>query len=475
MSVTQNVDEDQVRRIVEAVVQQVMTDGGGNGRAVGITDGVFPTMDAAVDAATRAQRELVKMTLEQRHRLVEALRAATRANAEDFSRRTLAETGMGRLEDKILKHQNAARLTPGIEDLQTTSWTGDHGLTVVEMAPYGVVGAVTPSTHPVPTMANNAICVIAGGNSAVFNVHPGAKNVSMHAARVLNQALVAAGGPPNLISTVAEPTLETAQELFTHPGINLLLITGGPGVANAAMQSPKKAIVAGPGNPPVVVDETANLEKAARDIIDGGAFDNNILCIGEKQVFVVEQVADELKRLMVQYSAYELDASQIEQLAGHAFVQSKDGDPMVNRELVGRSACVLSERIGLHLDESLRMLIGETDAGHVFVKEEQMMPFLPIIRVPHVEQGIRAALISEHGYRHTAIIHSRNIENMHNMARLMDTTVFVKNGPSYAGVGIGGEGFGSFSIAGLTGEGITSPRTFTRQRRCALIDYFRIT
>ncbi len=472
----QKIEEEQVRRIVEAVVKQVLAAGSaGSAGSSGPTDGVFATVDAAVDAARRAQRNLMRMSLAARAAIIEALRAAVRANAEDFSRRTLAETGMGRLEDKIAKHRNAANLTPGIEDLPTTSWSGDHGLTVVEMAPYGVVGAVTPSTHPVPTLANNAVCLIAAGNAGVFNPHPGAKTVSAYATRVFNQAIVAAGGPPNLIASIESPTIQTAQELFAHPGVDLLLITGGPGVARAAMQSAKKAIVAGPGNPPVVVDETANLEKAARDIIDGGGFDNNILCIGEKQVFVVDKVADELKRLMVHYSAYELEAGQIEQLAGHAFVKGKDGHLAVNRELVGRHACVLAERIGLHLDESLRMLIGETGPGHVFVEEEQMMPFLPIVRVPNVEQAIRAALLSEHGYKHTAIIHSRNIENMHNMARAMDTTIFVKNGPSYAGLGIGGEGFSSFSIAGLTGEGITSPRTFARQRRCVLVDYFRIT
>ena len=472
----QSVNEEQIRRIVEEVVQRVVTSSvGANGRPGNRGDGVFPTVDAAVEAATRAQKELVSMSLAERRDMIEALRGATRDYAEDFSERTLAETGMGRLEDKVQKHHSAARLTPGIEDLEATSWTGDHGLTVVEMAPYGVIGAVTPSTHPVPTMANNAICIIAAGNSVVFNVHPGAAKVSMHATRVFNQAIVEAGGPANLIAAVEEPTIESAQQLFTHPGIRLLLVTGGPGVVKAAMNSPKKVIAAGPGNPPVVVDETADLEKAARDIIDGGAFDNNILCLGEKQVFAVEPVADELKRLMVQYCAYELDSGQIEQLAKHAFVEGKDGHLLANRELVGRSACVLGERIGLHLDESMRMLIGETGAGHVFVEEEQMMPFLPIVRVPNVDQAIRAAVISEHGYRHTAIIHSRNVENMHNMARAVDTTLFIKNGPSYASLGLGGEGFGSFSIAGPTGEGVTSPRTFTRQRRCTLVDYFRIT
>jgi propionaldehyde dehydrogenase len=467
--------EDYIRKIVEEVVQRVVASRPASRSAEGGAGGVFQAVDAAVEAATRAQKELVQRSLEERKKIIEIIRQVTRDNAEEFSRRALAETGMGRFEDKIKKHLVAANTTPGVEDLEAISWTGDHGLTVVEMAPYGVIAAVTPSTHPVPTLVNNAICIIAAGNSAVFNVHPGAKKVSMFAVRLLNEAIVRAGGPANLIAGIEEPTIETANELFNHPGIRVILVTGGPGVARAAMASPKKAIVAGPGNPPVVVDETADLRKAARDIIDGAGFDNNILCIGEKQVFVVESVADELKRLMVQYSAYELNAGQIARLTEVAFLKGPDGHPLVNRELVGRNASVLGARLGLHLDDSLRLLIGETDANHLFVQEEQMMPFLPIVRVPNVEQAIREAVISEHGYKHTAVMHSRNVENMHNMARAVDTSIFVKNGPSYAGLGLGGEGFGTYSIAGPTGEGLTSPRTFTRQRRCALVDYFRIT
>ncbi len=471
----QNVNEEHIRKIVEEVVQRVVTSNMDDSSTAGGEGGVFQTIDAAVQAATRAQLQLVEMSLEQRKQIVEAFRRTSHEYAEEFSRRALAETGMGRYEDKILKHQVAADSTPGVEDLEATSWTGDNGLTVVEMAPFGVIGAVTPSTHPVPTMVNNAICIVSAGNSVVFNVHPAGKKVSMFAVRLINEAVVKVGGPANLVTAVEEPTLESANDLFNHPGIRLLLVTGGPGVAQAALASPKKAIVAGPGNPPVVVDETADLAKAARDIIDGGAFDNNILCLGEKQVFAIDSIADELKRLMVQYSAYELNAQQIDALSQVAFVDGPDGHPTANRELIGRNASVLGERIGLNLDDSLRMLIGETDANHVFVREEQMMPFLPIVRVPNIDQAIREAVISENGYGHTAIIHSRNIENMHRMARAANTTIFVKNGPSYAGVGLGGEGFGTYSIAGPTGEGLTSPRTFTRQRRCALVDYFRIT
>tara|TARA_B100000959_G_scaffold147047_1_gene154417 strand:+ start:225 stop:1049 length:825 start_codon:yes stop_codon:yes gene_type:complete len=274
---------------------------------------------------------------------------------------------------------------------------------------------------------------------------------------------------------MSEPTIETADQLFHHRTVRLVLVTGGAAVARAAMRSGKKAIAAGPGNPPVLVDETADIKRAARDIIDGAAFDNNVLCIGEKQCFVVDSVADELKREMLAYSAVELDRAQVQALTEVALPKGDDGQPHVNRDFVGRNANVLGAAIGLTLDDELRVLIGETDAHHPFVEVEQMMPFLPIVRVRNVDEGIRAAIESEHGYRHTAVIHSRNIENMHNMARAVDTTVFVKNGPSFAGLGVGGEGYATYSIAGPTGEGMTTARTFTRRRRCALIDYFRIT
>ncbi len=474
----QDINEDQVREIVAEVVNRVLshqtTEPSVSSSKAGV-GGVFQEVEAAVAASRRAQEQLLSTTLEDRTCFIDAIRATLREQAEEFAHCTLEETGMGRFEDKVRKHHVAAENTPGVEDLQAVSWTGDHGLTVVEMAPYGVIAAVTPSTHPVPTMASNAIGMIAAGNAGVFNAHPAAKKISANAVQKFNAAIVDVGGPANLITVIEDPTVESATELFNHADVDVILVTGGPVVARAAMSCPKKAIVAGPGNPPVVVDETADLERAARDIVDGAAFDNNLLCIGEKQVFVVDTVADELKSRMVRYSAYELNAEQIERLAQESFVSEYGGESRLNRNLVGRNASVLGARLGLQLEDSLRLLIGETGADHIFVREEQMMPFLPIVRVPNIDQAIRAAVESEQGYGHTAVIHSRNIENMHNMACAVDTTVFVKNGPSYAGLGIGGEGFGTYSIAGPTGEGFTSARTFTRQRRCALVDYFRIT
>lgn len=473
-------DENQIRTVVQEVVREVMASGaagtlsavGPGGRA-----GVFETIEDAIKAAKAAQPHLAAMTLEQRGEIIEAIRKLVYAHSEDFARRTRDETGMGRYEDKILKHQNVAKLTPGIEMLETKAWSGDHGLTIEEMAPFGLIGAITPSTHPVPTMVNNAINFVASGNTAVFCQHPAGKEVSCYALDLLNRAMMDAGAPANCITCIAEPTIESAATVFEHPDVNILLITGGPGVVNAAMKAPKRAICAGPGNPPVVVDETADLERAARAIVDGGSFDNNILCISEKQVFCVESVFDRLKAKMLEYHCVELDKGQVEQLAKNAFGVEDARNcagARLSRDFVGRDAKVLADSIGLGVPDSVRMLIGETEFENVWVQEEQMMPFLPLVRCRNVSEAIDMALKSEHGFSHTSMIHSLNVATMSEMARRVNTTIFVKNGPSYAGDGLGGEGYPSYSIATPTGEGITNPCTFTRKRRCTLVDYFRI-
>lgn len=476
-----NLDEIQIQSVVEQVVRRLVAEreapaviapparyeNKGN-------DGLFDDLEEAIVAASEAQRALEAMSLEQRRDLIVAIRRESMAHSKGIAQKTVEETGMGKVPHKIRKLEVVVQHTPGVEDLQPTAWTGDNGLTVVEMAPFGVIAAVTPSTHPVPTMVNNAISFIAAGNSAVFAPHPSAKDVSALGLQMLNRAIVGAGGPPNLLVAVREPSIETAQSLFVHPGIDLVLVTGGGGVVKAAMQAPKRVIAAGPGNPPVVVDETADVEKAALGIIEGGGFDNNILCIGEKEVFAVQSVADDLMRHLKANNCVELDRSQIDALTKIAFPRDDNGDWMLNRDLVGRSAHVLAAQIGLNISPDTELLIGEVENEHDFVQHEQMMPFVPIVRTPDVHRAIDWAIRAEQGYRHTAVMHSKNVENMTVMARRCKCTIFVKNGASSAGLGAGGEGYTSFSIATPTGEGCTSARTFTRQRRCALIDYFRI-
>lgn len=437
-------------------------------------DGIFDQIEDAIDAASDAQRALVAMSLDTRRAIVSTIRETAMLHAKGLAKCTLDETGMGRISHKIRKFEVAAQLTPGVEDLEPQAWSGDHGLTVVEPAPFGVAAAITPSTHPIPTIVNNAISFIAAGNSVVFNPHPAAKTVSTQGIQIFNRAITESGGPPNLISAVSDPTIQTGQALFIHPKIDIILVTGGESVARAALQSPKRAIVAGPGNPPVVVDETADIEKAAQSIIEGGAFDNNILCIGEKEIFVVESVADELKRSLLSNHCLEIDPGQIDILTEHAFPLDNSGSLILNRELVGKNPQILGDLIGLNVPSETELLIGEVDVSNQFVQNEQMMPFIPIVRVPDVHTAIELAIQAEKGYHHTAVIHSKNVESMTIMARKCQCTIFIKNGPSSAGLGAGGEGYTSFSIATPTGEGVTSARTFTRQRRCTLVDYFRI-
>jgi acyl-CoA reductase-like NAD-dependent aldehyde dehydrogenase len=395
---------------------------------------------------------------------------------EELSSDAAAETGLGRVEDKKIKNRLVIEKTPGTEDLISRAKSGDNGLTVFERAPYGVIGTITPSTNPTSTIICNTIGMVAAGNGVVFNVHPSAKNVSIKNIRLINKAIVQAGGPSNLVCTIANPTIESAQEMMKNPRIRLLVITGGAEVVKVAMRSGKRAICAGPGNPPVVVDETADLQKAAADIVRGASFDNNVICTDEKEVFAVAGIADQLIREMTNHKAFHLTSVQVKQLERIIFTELKGpGKPgVVEKSLIGKNANVILSKIGVKAGDDLRLLIAEVEQDHPLVWTEQMMPVLPVVKVASADEAIKLAIKAEHGFGHTASMFSRNIDNLSRMAREINCSIFVKNGPTVAGLGYGGEGYCSFSIASPTGEGLTGPHSFTRERRCVLVDHFRI-
>lgn len=434
--------------------------------------GVFPTVDQAVDAANAAFQKLSQRPIADRAKAIDCIRRLTTEQAEELGRLEFEETRIGRLDHKIEKLQ-ILRLVPGVEFLKTDCFSGDQGITLLENAPFGVIGAITPVTHSLPTLAGNAVSMIASGNTVVFNAHPSGARIAAEGVRRINRAIHAATGLENLLTIVEKPTLETAAAIFEHRGVRLLVVTGGPAVARAALESRKRAIVAGPGNPPVVVDETACPDNAARSIVKGCAYDNNLLCIGEKEVFAVEAIFPRLMESFSRHGGFQLTRSQMEQLSAIAFTPGKD-HPVLNRELVGRDPAVIAGLIGVQVPAGTQILFAETDESNPFVSQEQMMPVLPVVRVRDFRQGVELAKKHEHGYRHTAIIHSRDVRHMTIMGREMDTTLFVKNGPCMAGLGLGGEGYLSYSIATPTGEGVTTPLTFTRQRRCVLVEDLHI-
>ncbi len=479
-------DEAVIRNVVEEVLgrlkEQPATTGNrapspqrGNGRGQG-KSGVFACADEASAAANEAFLRLRPLGIRGRAKVVEIVKTLCAEKAREWGKLELDETRIGRLEHKVEKLQSIASI-PGTEWLRPFGMSGDHGISMEEFTPFGVIGAVSPVTHSIPTLACNIVNMVAAGNSVVCNAHPGGARCAATAIAAFNDAIRAELGIENLVTIVEEPTLDSFNAICSNEHVRLLCVTGGPGVVSASMKSGKRAICAGPGNPPVVVDETARLDRAARAIIYGGAYDNNLLCIGEKQIFVVEAIYQAFLKELEAAGARRLNAAQLDRLTNAAFTREEKSGAMhavLNRDLVGADASVLAREAGATVPEKTELLFAETDADHLFVQEEQMMPMVPVIRVRDASEGIEAARKSEHGYKHSSMIHSLNVERMTEMARALDSTLFIKNGSCLAGLGNGGEGYASFSIATTTGEGITTPLTFTRTRRCVMVDNLRI-
>jgi aldehyde dehydrogenase len=469
-----NIREHDVEHIVSEVLKRLKS-AESSGMASAGDYGLFDDLDEAVVAAGEAHKKI--NTLAVRNKAISAIRKAGVENALLLAEMAVQETGMGRVSDKITKNTLQAEYTPGTEVLAPLAITGDAGLTLEENAPWGVIASVTPSTNPAATVINNSISMIAGGNAIVFAPHPAAKKVSQTAIQILNKAIIEATGIANLLVAVKEPSIEVAQKLFGHRKINLLVVTGGEAVVEAARKhAAMRLIAAGAGNPPVVVDETADIPRAARSIYNGASFDNNIVCVDEKAIIAIESIADQLKQEMKTIGAVEITLSQVDAIARFALRGYPGPDAAVNPKWVGRDASVIAKEAGISVPDSCRLLVVDIgrDIDHIFARVEQMMPVIPILRARDITEAIDWAFVLERGLGHTAGIHSRNIDNMHNMALRMNTSLFVKNGPHIAALGTGGEGWTSMTISTPTGEGVTSARTFVRIRRCTLVDNFRI-
>ena len=428
--------------------------------------GIFDDMNDAIAAAIEAQKVMQKMPMDFRERIISNIRRLTIENAELLARMGVEETGMGNVGDKILKHKLLAEKTPGTEDITTRVWSGDRGLTLIEMGPFGVIGAITPTTNPSETILCNSIGMIAGGNTVVFNPHPAAIRTSQFAIELVNRASLEAGGPNNVATSVVKPTMDTSKIMMSHKAIQLIAATGGPGVVTTVLSSGRRGIGAGAGNPPALVDDTADIPKAARDIVNGCTFDNNLPCIAEKEIVAVESIADELKYHLLENGCYEATPDEIQRLA-ETVITPKGA---LNRKCVGRDAKTLMKMIGVDVPSNVRCIIFEGEKEHPLIATELMMPILGIVRAKDIDDAIEKAVWLEHGNRHSAHIHSKNIDNITKYGKAIDTAILVKNAPSYAALGFGGEGYCTFTIASRTGEGLTSAQTFTKRRHCIMSD-----
>ncbi len=476
-----SLDEARIQQIVERVIERLQAEGasltapaGPPARTPAVEDGVFQDMEASIAAAASAQRELMALPLAVRERIIGAVRRTGLENAAAYARLEFEETGLGNREDNVRKNQAACQVL-GMEDLVPEVYSGDRGVTIIERIPVGVIASVNPVTNGGPTILFNAIMMLAGGNTVVNNPHPKTRKVSARVIRDLNQAIVAAGGPLNCVCSLEEPSVASAQALMTHPRIRLIAVTGGHGVVAFATSTGKRVIAGGPGNPPVVVDETADLDRAARCIVEGASFSNCMACASEKEIFVVDSAADRLKERLKRHGAYEITPEQGKALVKQIFKELKGpGEPgVINMDLIGRSPQVILRTIGLDVGPEVKIVILETDKDHPLVWTEQIMPVLPLVRCRDADEAIAAAVAAEQGNGHTMAIHSNHVENIQKMASRAKCAAFVKNGScGLASVGVAAEGYTSFHIA-TNGEGQTRPRMFTLIRRCVLTNDFR--
>jgi aldehyde dehydrogenase len=463
-----DINENELKGLVESIVRQVMSQATGSVNKSILFKGdwgVFDDMNDAVEAAHEAFLLYKERSIQCKKKITDAVRQMALDHKEELARMTVEETRMGRVDHKIAKFFNAAKHSPGVEYLQPQAWSGKNGLAIDEYAPFGVIGNITPSTHPGPTMINNIIIQLAGGNAITFNPHPSAKKVNAKVIQLANQYMVEAGAPKNLVTCVKEPTLETAKVLFGHEKVDLLSVTGGPQMVEMAMSYPKKVIAAGPGNPPVLVDETADLTLAATEITMSASYDNNILCIAEKEIFVVESVFDRFMSEMEKAGNVRLSKSQMDELSGKA-LQKSGKHWLISRDFVGRSAKVIAQALGMNLNENVPLLFGETDRNHPWVVAEQMTCCIPVVKVKDFEDGLAASLKAEHRFKHTASIFTNDINRATRFTRVLDCDVHTINGGTLRGNGGDlGEGYFSHTIATPTGEGICTPIHFVRKRR----------
>lgn len=436
-----------------------------------LKSGIFPSVNDAVLSALGAYNQYAKLNLNERREVIEVIKRRLLANVEEIANMVVEETGMGNVHDKITKLVLSINKTPGIEDLITEVKTGDNGMTLYELSSYGVICAIHPCTNPCATLISNTIGMLAAGNAIVHCPHPRAIEVSKYVTEIISRSIVEICGIDNLVVTLNESSMASTSEIMSHPDISMIVTTGGINVLRRAMISGKKVIGAGPANPTVIVDETANLEKAARDIVNGASFDNNVMCISEKSIVAVLSIADRLIEELIKNDVYYLSSDE-EML--RLTVATVTNDMTINKALEGKSANEILSAAGIQCDRKIKLIVVDTIKQHPFATLEMLMPLIPLIRVENFEKSLETALEIEQGFKHTAIIHSQSIERLNIAAKEMQTSVFVKNGASLVGIGVNGEGDTSFTIATATGEGTTTARHFTRRRRCSLTSGFSI-
>ena len=449
---------------LQRMIAQIITDY----QATPVRDERVPfALDAMMEKARYARKNLLKLSLKQREQLIQSIREQMLALAPALLKKLIEQTNMGCLDDKLISLNLIVQNTPALEDLSASVNTGDNGLTLNEFSPYGVIAAFVPLNNLIETMICNTIGMLAAGNAVIFAVPAAAYTIAQELVIQLNLAVTKAGGPEHLIGVVTD---KQAKELVNHHDIDMVVMTGD---AYYDLNIPicKKIILTGVAHTPVIVDETADVAQAAKDIVAGASFDHNLSFIAEKVIVAVDSVTDFLTHHLITAGAYVLtEENALKRLESLLLYSDEDSSAYK-----GRSAVDILYLLGVHDRLDTRLIVVEVDSiNHPFVQNNLMAPILPLVRAKNVHVAIEMAKQIEGGCKHTAVMHSKHIDHLTACARELQVILFVKNAPSYAGLGLGGEGYTSFTIAAITGEGAVSARHYSRARRCVLSEGFLI-
>ncbi len=437
--------------------------------------GVFTNVTESIYAVKGAFDLYKNVEVEGREEIIEALRKEFTLHIDTLAQMVYGETQMGRLADKKKKIKLAIDKTPGTEDLVTEALSGAMGLTLYEYSAYGVACCILPSTNPVATFIHNVISLLAAGNTVVVCGHLRAAETTKYLVDITNKCIAGISGIENMVVTLEQIGLDETRQIMNNPSVELVLATGGSDMARSAISCGKKVLSAGPGNPTFIVDETADIKRAARHIIKGATFDNNTLCIGEKNIIIVEDVLEDFKKELIANDVFYIDDTANMLRLSKILLTSDALDMAPKKSMGGKDAMTLLELAGIKPRTNSHKLIAvETCKIHPFVTEELLMPLISIVKVKDFEEALEVAKVSEKGHRHTAGIHSGMIERLSIAAKEMQTSIFVKNGCSLNAIGFESKNATSFSIANQTGEGVVSARTLARRRKCCLVEALSI-
>ncbi len=394
-------------------------------------------IDQLVANAQKALEEYMKLDQEQVDKTVHAMALAGLDNHMPLAKLAYEETGRGVMEDKIIKNMFASEyIWHDIKYAKTVGIVDENDMEgYVEVAePVGVVAGVTPVTNPTSTTIFKSMICAKSRDPIIFGFHPSAQKCSAEAAKIVRDAAIAAGAPENCIQWIETPSIEATNALMNHPGVALVLATGGAGMVKAAYSTGKPALGVGPGNVPCYIEKSANLERACTDLMLSKTFDNGMICASEQAVIVDECLADDFERIMKENNCYFLNKEETKKVSDYVINPQKQA---VNSAVVGKPASWIAEQAGVKVPDKTKILIALLpDVGPEYpLSREKLSPVLAYFKVKDWHQGFEYAqkMLNLGGLGHSAVIHSTNNDLITLYGETMKVGRVISNSPSSQG------------------------------------------